>query len=212
MRFGMELPETSIWIFIDSSVSIINKYLLLLFLFLLASIFGHAQTNNETETKNTKLNWFVTADIGVQMSGIKSEDFTSSNYSPLINIHAGKWLTPSFALQIGYKGWYFNTISDSIKHYYTFIYGEVIINSNALISKNYIPKIWSLFLHVGAGYFYNNEYNRPNICANLGITNNIRIIDNLLANMDISAIVGWDIYQGDADILPGLAFGITYLF
>ena len=186
-----------------------NNSLLVFFFFINIFVFG--QSDKIVYNRSTELKWFISADIGVQMSGIKSEDFINSNYSPLINIHAGKWLTPSFALQMGYKGWYFNTISDSIKHFYTFIYGEVIINPITLISKNKKPRTWSLFLHIGSGYFYNNEYNQPNICANFGITNNIRIIKNLLINIDISSIVGWDIYQGDADILPGLTVGITYL-
>ena len=47
---------------------------------------------------------------------IKKEDFVGSNYSPLLNIAVGKWFAPSIALQLGYKGWYFNTISDEEKH------------------------------------------------------------------------------------------------
>jgi len=175
-------------------------------------IFTLAQTDSINHPSKPKLSWFINVNLGTQMSGIKSEDFIVSNFSPLLGLSFGKWVAPAIALKVGYKGWYFNTISDSIKHYYTYIYGEVIVNTNALILKNYTPGIWSLFLHVGSGYFYNNEYNRPNICANFGITNNIRIIKNLLTNIDISAIVGWDIYQGDADILPGLTLGITYLF
>lgn len=37
-------------------------------------------------------------------------------------------LPPEIALQIGYKGYYFNAISDNDKHYYNFLYGEVLFN------------------------------------------------------------------------------------
>lgn len=31
-------------------------------------------------------------------------------------------------------------------------------------------------------------------------------------NFDIAAIIGWDIYQVDEDILPGITIGLTYNF
>ena len=44
--------------------------------------------------------WFTSLDFGVQMSGIKSEDFISSNYSPLmLGIAGGKWLNDKIAIQ-----------------------------------------------------------------------------------------------------------------
>jgi len=176
--------------------------------FFWASVFSYAQTMNHNEG----LNWFVSSGIGYQMSGIKSEDFIRSNYSPLLQVTTGKWFTPYLALQIGYKGFYFNTISDDIKHHYSFYYGEAVLNLNQLITKQAETKKWSIYLHAGSGYFYNYNYGRPNICANLGIQNNYILTKNLLANFDIAAILGWDIYQGDEDILPGITIGITYLF
>jgi hypothetical protein len=156
--------------------------------------------------------WQITLRVGAQMSGIKNEDFVAANFSPLLNISFGKWFSPVLALQIGYKGWYFNTIADEKKHNYGYYYGEAVLNANRL-SRHYRESCkWSLYLHCGSGYFYNYDYNRPNICADMGITNNYRLTDHLQACLDVSAIAGWDIYQGDADILPGLSVGIAYLF
>ena len=156
--------------------------------------------------------WQVSLRFGTQMSGIKDEDFVASNFSPLLNVSLGKWFSPVIALQVGYKGWYFNTIADEKKHAYGFYYGEAVLNTNALL-KNYNQSCrWSLYLHFGSGYFYNYDYDRPNVCADMGISNNYRISDRFQACLDVSAIVGWDIYQGDDDILPGISFGIAYLF
>jgi hypothetical protein len=46
----------------------------------------------------------------------------------------------------------------------------------------------------------------------MGISNNLRISGSFQASLDVSAIVGWDIYQGNDDILPGISLGIAYLF
>lgn len=159
---------------------------------------------------NTELNWFVSASAGYQMSGIKSEDFVKSNYSPLLNISIGKWFSRELALQVGYKGRYFNAISDNIKHYYNYVYGDVILDFNELLLRREVS-IYDLYVHVGSGLFYNFQYDQPNICASLGLSNNFNLYDNFIIKFDMSAIMGWDIYQGDEDILPGLSVGFTYM-
>ena len=156
--------------------------------------------------------WQITLRIGTQMSGIKDEDFVASNFSPLLNVTFGKWFSPVLALQVGYKGWYFNTISDDKKHNYGYYYGEAVLNTNRLFSPYRQPGKWSLYLHFGSGYFYNYNYDRPNVCMDMGISNNYRISERIRASLDISAIAGWDIYQGDEDILPGVTLGVAYCF
>jgi hypothetical protein len=171
-----------------------------------------AQVTEKPDESFTDGNWYINASMGVQMSGIKDEDFIKHNFVPLVNISAGKRLTPVVALQIGIKGFYFNTIGDNIRHHYSFYYGEAVFNLNELILKNRNTSNWSLNLHAGSGYFYNAEYQQPNICANVGIQNNYRIANHLSAICDLSAIMGWDIYQGDEDIIPSLSFGLSYAF
>ena len=146
------------------------------------------------------------------MSGIKDEDFISTNIAPLVTFSAGKWFTPYLALQIGYRGFYFNSIADDFRHHYGYYFGEVIVNMNQLIKPTLTPGKWNLNLHGGSGYFYNYDYQQPNVCASLGIQNNLAIIKKLSAFLDVSAIIGWDIYQGDEDILPGISLGVSYAF
>lgn len=191
------------------------KKCLLLFsltLLLVHSEIGNAQSSNTDSIKPYPLKWFASVQGGVQMSGFKDEDFIQKNFAPLFAISAGKWFTPYLALEIGYKGFYFNTIADDIKHHYGYYYGQVMVNMNQLIKPVNSPRHWSLNLHGGSGYFYNYYYNRPNICADLGIRNDFVVWNNLSAFLDLSAIIGWDIYQGDEDILPGASLGITYNF
>jgi hypothetical protein len=187
------------------------KYFIL-FLILFSNNFISAQTDTEDVKTNSGLNWFVSQGIGVQMSGIKDEDFVSHNIAPLLNITAGKWFSPELALQVGYKGPYYNAIADDKKHHYYFIYGEALMNLNSLFKNYQQSALWRLYLHAGAGYYYNYDYSRPNVCANLGMTNGFRITSRLQATLDLSAIIGWDIYQGDEDILPGISAGVSYSF
>lgn len=163
---------------------------------------------NNQDYKNT---WFFSMGYGAQMSGIKSEDFISSNITPAFNLNLGNWVTPEIAIQAGFQGFYFHTIADNSKHYYKFFYGEVLFNVNELLNGKFLSHAkWNIIFHPGAGYFYNDFYNQPNICANIGISNNFEVLHNLEIYIDISAIMGWDIYQGDDDILPSCILGISY--
>lgn len=180
--------------------------IILLFFFRIS----YAQDTNLIQHINPK--WFVSGAYGVQMSGIKDEDFVSHNIAPLINVTAGKWFSPELALQIGLKGFYYNAIADDKKHHYYFIYGEALMNLNSFSKGYQQTDLWRMYLHAGAGYYYNYDYSSPNVCANLGLSNGFRLTNRLQANLDVSAIIGWDIYQGDEDILPGLSVGLTYFF
>lgn len=185
------------------------KFFLICFLLiLLLTTKGNSQ--NVFDADELAIPYFVSLNIGAQMSGIKDEDFISSNYSPLFNIKFGKWISSCFALQVGYKGFYFYSISDEIKHRYDFFYGEVSININELINSKRTSKCWGLLFHSGTGYFYNPTYSKSSICANVGIQNNFKLSDHLQLNFDVASIIGWKIYQGDEDILPGIMIGVDY--
>jgi len=174
-------------------------------------IFGLYGQDNVEDSK-VELNSFIAVNIGPQMSGLKDEDFISSNYTPLFNVVYGKWISSQFAYQLGYKGFYFNAIADNFKHHYNYFYAEAVLNANNFIDPERISKSWNLLLHLGPGYFYNHTYGKPNVCLNIGAQNSFQITDKFQLNIDVAAIIGWDIYQGDEDILPSITVGLTYLF
>lgn len=173
------------------------------------STFLLGQTNNlDTEKK-----WFLGLDLGVQMSGIKSEDFVKSNYSPMIRLVGGKWLNSKFGMQIGYQGRYFNTIADNDKHFYNFYFFEGVLNFKNLVSKQKVDnRFYDLVFHAGLGFFQNRYYRNSSIHYILGAANNFSLSKKTKIKLDVGAIVGWDIYQGDDDILPNLSLGFIYLF
>ncbi len=192
-------------------MSLFKRFIFIIFFFISCNSFS--QNNNNTYSQAYSKSWIVSSSFGVQISGIKSEDFISSNVAPSFLLSVGTWFTPEIALQIAYKGFYFHTISDNDKHHYHFIFGEVLLNLNELINgakKN--SNKWSIIFHPGAGYFYNKNYNRPNVCGNIGIINSVKLTNHFDIFMDISAIMGWDIYQGDEDILPSCVLGLSYSF
>lgn len=157
--------------------------------------------------------WFASLDFGVQISGIKSEDFISSNYSPLIRLTGGKWLNDKIAIQVGYQGRYFNTIENLDKRFYNFYFLEGILDVKKIL-KIYNRKnaVYELIFHGGFGYFQNKYYNNSTIHGVLGASNNFLLANKIKLKIDIAAIIGWDMYQGDQDILPNLSFGLVYEF
>ncbi|HCU07043.1 MAG TPA: hypothetical protein DIC42_05650 [Holosporales bacterium] len=182
--------------------------------FLCTCVVLQAQQNEHEQEIDvrSRSGYFVGASLGMQMSGIKDEDFIAKNYSPLITISAGKWLNSLLALKLGYRGNYFNTISDDKKHFYKYLSGEAIFNLNALVNPEIKQENWKICFHAGTGYFYNHDYNRSNICAHMGLSGDYKLTERLTAGINVSAIMGWDIYQGDEDILPGTSIGINYAF
>jgi hypothetical protein len=155
--------------------------------------------------------FFIDIYGGGQVSGIRKEDYVTTNYTPYIQITGGKWFVPNIALAIGYQGPYFRFIGDKFRHEYTYLNGEVIVKPLKLLNINK-SKIWDLHVNTGAGYFYNNHYHRPNICAHAGFVNEILLPKKVSIKLKISAIMGWDIYQGDEDILPNIAIGLSKRF
>lgn len=157
-----------------------------------------------------RANVYISLSAGAQMSGIKSEDFVSNNIAPLMAVSIGKWFTPVLTLQLGYRGNYYYTITDDKKHHYNYFFGETVFNLNKLVSPKKQLNRFNILFHVGSGYFYNHYYDSPNICAHFGLSGDYKLTDRLNTFINISAIMGWDIYQGDEDILPGILFGLSY--
>jgi hypothetical protein len=178
------------------------------FIILIAFLFNvHILKSQELE----KPKFYINAAFGTQMSGYKKVDFVKSNYSPLIDLGIGKWFAPELAIQLGYNGWYFNTISNSDKRHYSFFYGKAIFSLNKLINRKKDYN-WNFNIHLGSGYFYNYYYGRPNICASLEFSFDYSITKNVAIYFGISSIMGWDIYQNNEDILLGSKIGVNYLF
>jgi len=112
---------------------------------------------------------FIGLEIGAQLSGIRKEDFVSNNISPRVNIYIGKELNSVLSIQVGYEGFYFNTIANRDRRYYNYYNLKLQhllflprTNSNKN-SKNLIG------FQIGGGLFDNKYYNRPSFVADVGL-------------------------------------------
>ncbi len=184
---------------------------ILVFFVLVSGLMSAVAQSNEKEREESK-NWFVSLDYGMQMSGIKNEDFVPSNYSPVYRLSIGREISPNFAVQIGYQGRYFRAISDDLRYNYNFYFAEGMVNMTNLFFGKKADRKYNLLFHLGPGYFYHEIYERADIHWNVGGSNTFYLSDNFDLKLDASAIVGWDIYQGDRDILPNISLGIMYRF
>lgn len=186
-----------------------KNILLTILMFVFFANISCAQKDSISKNTDGK-KWFVGLDYGLQMSGIKNEDFVSSNYSPMIRAFIGKWINSSIGFKAGYQGTYFRTIADDIRHPYNFFYGELIFDVKRILFGQKENGIYTPVAHLGPGYFYNFVYRRANVHGILGMSNYFSLSESLELNFDVSAIVGWDIYQGDSDILPSISLGVSY--
>ena len=108
-------------------------YLIIFFLLISSTIFS--QTENSKITSHFQKHFFVSTSIGIQISGIKNEDFISKNVAPALTIGFGVWFKPEIAVQLSYKGPYFYTIADNDKHPYYSVFGEVLLNVNKIVNS-----------------------------------------------------------------------------
>ena len=149
--------------------------------------------------------------LGVQVSGLRKEDYIASNFSPYIQVSAGIWLTPYLALALNNQGPYFNFISDSFKHKYVYVGGDVILNLNRFFTKSKTG-IWNINIFAGSGFLFNDFYKKTNFCINAGLINEINIKNDMSLKCKLSAIIGHSIYQEDTDILQNISLGLSKRF
>lgn len=186
-------------------------------LFCLISFSGIAQVAGQTP-------WFLTANIGEQHSGIRKENYVVSNFSPLIAVEGGKFFTSFFALRLVAKGVYYNFISDEDKHFYGFLYGDVVIDLQNIFAYRE-DRIWNTQLFIGGGVMYNRypyvssqlgmlEYENGRImpAIDIGISNIFRISRQVQLGIDIAGICGWGLYQNDEDMIPSASLKVVHSF
>jgi hypothetical protein len=151
---------------------------------------------------------YIGLDIGTQLSGIRKEDFVSNNISPRVSIYIGKELNSVLSIQGGYEGFYFNTIANSDRrcyNYYNLKLQHLLFLSRTNSNKNGKNQIG---FQIGGGLFDNKYYNRPNFVADVGLVSLIAIQNKTKLIFRINSILGWDLYQGDEDIINAFTLGL----
>lgn len=176
----------------------------------LLTIINLSGQNDKLQITQHKGSFYVDFYAGAQVSGIRKEDYVPSNFAPYVQFSLGKWIVPYLAISINYQGPNFHFIGDSFKHKYLYIDGQVILDINSLFKTQY--KALNIQAMAGGGLFYNYLYDRPNVCGTVGLLNEFKLTNTISIKLKLAAIMGWDIYQGDEDILPSMSLGVSYFF
>lgn len=176
----------------------------------LLTIINLSGQNDILSIPQYKGSFFVDFFAGTQVSGIRKEDYVASNFAPYIQFSLGKWIVSYLAVSINYQGPNFHFIGDSFKHKYLYLDGQVILDINSLFKTQY--KALNIQAMAGGGLFYNFLYDRPNVCGTVGLLNEFKLTDTISIKFKLAAIMGWDIYQGDEDILTNLSIGLSIAF
>ena len=182
-----------------------------------SQMFANAQTVNDKP-------WFVSVCLGEQHSGIRKEDYVSDNFSPLIAIEGGKFVTPYLAISAGYKGMYYKFISDDDKHNYAFFYADLVLDIHNCFGYKE-DRIWNAQVYAGGGLMFNKyqymptpngnvyfEDGRTMPAINIGISNLFKVSRNLQLGVDVGGIAGWALFQCDEDMIPSAFARAVYSF
>jgi hypothetical protein len=147
---------------------------------------------------------YIGIGYGIQMSGIKPQDFVISNYSPIVDLTIGNEIGRNINIEIGYEGNYFKTIANDVKHYYSFYKGALSFAPNKSPQHKFITR----FI-LGYGLLDNHFYRRPSFLASVGASVTYKITNSTSFGLKVNSRIGWDIYQNDEDILNSCVVFIT---
>lgn len=173
------------------------------------SVSSSAQSSKYSFTDKLYKEKFISISLGAQISGIKKEDFIRDNVSPSFSLSSGIWIRPGIGVSLSYKGPYFYTIADKVRHNYSYFFCQTLINlDDCCTSINFTGSKLNIIPHCGYGIFYNAHYEGVQVNGNIGLMLCRQLRNNIQIYIDFSSVLGWDIYQGNEDILPSAAFGL----
>lgn len=167
-----------------------------------------SQTIHNTGLIRDNTSHFIDIYVGAQASGIRKEDYVASNYSPYLQMAAGKSISPAISLGVGLQGFYFNYIEDNDKHPYAYLDAVLMLKPIRLIRPNN-STFYELYLIGGPGYMYNHYYKRSNLCLTGGVVNEFHLKNSYSLKLKVAGIAGWKIYQHDMDMLTNLSIGLS---
>lgn len=138
---------------------------------------------------------------GIQLSGMKPEDFTRNNFTYFNSLSIEKDITSKFQIYGGVTGYSFSTIRDFVIQKYSYF--------NVGLGYKVGPKFR---LKAGSGILTNYTYNTATICLNYSML--FRIIESKYVDFYLTqgAIMGFGMYQTppiEKDILPNFGFTLS---
>ncbi|WP_295935471.1 OmpA family protein [uncultured Alistipes sp.] len=220
------------------------KHFCFIALFFLFSSAASAQENGNRDDQNRIVrgpyetnrlfdNMFVGIAGGVNIYFGEHDSYGKfgKRLAPALDIHVGKWFTPSVGARVGYsglqaKGWTTaGTIyakgadGDMFKEKFgvSYLHGDVLWNLSNAISGYKESRTWNFVPYIGVGWArsYGNDKHDNEIGFDVGLLNIVRLSDLvdltletrcLLVNQRFDGVTGGRIGEGMLSVTAGLSF------
>lgn len=185
---------------------------------------------NSVITNSFGSNWFVGANLGVQMYNgvITRGESMFDHLTPAASLYVGKWHTPGFGWRLGYKGWEVKPYDKGDEVSYSNFHFDALFNLSNMICGYNETRIWNAIPYLGFGYAVNwdgsgadGSKNRGSMSADLGWLNTFRIAKHWAISLDLSATAfkkafadaGVEGVTGNGyDLLFAAEVGVVYKF
>ena len=163
-------------------------------------------------------NWFITVQGGMSAflgKPVGHGDFFDRT-KPLLNISAGKWITPTVAVRASFQGFQLiDAFMESRK--YQNLHADLMYNiTNAMREDYEMLNKWDLIPYIGIGLVHNSYNGAKPFGMTLGIAGRYRLTDRLHLTGEISntftskAFDGWGENKIFGDNLAQASIGLTY--
>lgn len=200
--------------------------------------YNHAK--NRVETAPFRSNWFVGLDGGAQVwfGEYDSQCKTGDRLAPSLNVHVGKWFTPTVGARLSYGGIGMRgatSVDDPVhstgktisgldlkeqKFRFWNIHADAMFNlANAFCGYREEGHFWTPSAFIGAGFahVYSEAPKDKDITANGGISNAFRLGSGLDLNVNLGAFLVNEDFDGETGHRWGegnfaVTVGLTYRF
>jgi len=163
-------------------------------------------------------NWFVTVQGGMSAflgKPVGHGDFFDRT-KPLLNISAGKWITPTVAVRASFQGFQLTDAFMEARKYQN-LHADLMYNiTNAMREDYEMLNKWDLIPYIGIGLVHNSYNGAKPFGMTLGIAGRYRLTDRLHLTGEISntftskAFDGWGENKVFGDNLAQASIGLTY--
>lgn len=187
----------------------------------ISAIAQNTQLNNDVEkvekyTVQTNLfkdNWFVGANIGAQMyvGDHISEGKAGKLITPIFEVNAGKWFTPSIGLRLGFggyqaKGYSFSDGGFSYERVDNNLYrtkwgilhlhGDVMLNFTNMFCGYREDRLYNAIPYVSIGYLRGMDNDENELSGGIGFINRFRLNKAWDLNLELRGTINNDVMDG----------------
>ena len=128
-----------------------------------------------------KANWFLSIQGGVSAfmgRPVGHGDFFDRT-KPLLNISAGKWITPTVGVRVSFQGLKFIDGNMESRSYQN-IHGDIMYNvTNAFREDHEVLNRWDMIPYLGIGLVHNSYNSAKPFALSVGIAGRYRLTDRL---------------------------------